>query len=171
MYEARVQGAPEKPISGTLPASPWRIMRTASITNGIVSWGSGTTRRATSRAVRTGLARTGPLASVNSTGHAHRLDRDQDVGEEDRRVDAELLDGQQGDLRRELRLLAQLHERVLLAHRAVLRLVAPGLAHDPDRRAPDLAAAAGFEKVVGRRWRFGAFRHGVQPLLIILIGV
>ena len=43
-------------------------MRTASITNGIVSWGSGTTRRATSRAVRTGFASTGPLASVNSTG-------------------------------------------------------------------------------------------------------
>src|SRR5262249_10401344 len=49
---------------------------------------------------------------------AHRLERQEDVGEEDRRIEAEL-ERLERDLEAELRRLADLEERVLLAEGAV----------------------------------------------------
>ena len=71
---------------------------------------------------------------------AERLDDQQDVGEEDRRVDAQPRDGLERDLGRRLGVASELEEPVPLAHRAVFRQVAPGLPHEPDgsvrRRRP-----------------------------------
>src|SRR5712692_7664823 len=75
-----------------------------------------------------------PLARGEREAQAERLEREQDVGEQDGRVDAQPVDGLQGYLGRELRLVTQLEQRVLLAQRAVLRQVAPRLPHEPHRR-------------------------------------
>ena len=77
---------------------------------------------------------------------AHRLERQQDVGEEDCRVHAEDVHRLHCDLGRQLRRLAQGQEVRPRPHRAVLRQVAPGLAHDPDRRPLGRLAAAGAEE-------------------------
>jgi len=73
----------------------------------------------------------GALALLELEPDAERLDDQQDVGEEDRRVDGETLDGLQRDLGRGVRRLAELEEAVPRAHRAVLGQVAAGLAHEP----------------------------------------
>ena len=62
---------------------------------------------------------------------AHAVERGGDVGEEDGRVHAELANGQERDLGGNLRQTDDLRQRVALADLAVLRLVAPGLAHHP----------------------------------------
>ena len=80
---------------------------------------------------------------VEGEGRAHRLQRHQDVAEQDGRVEAEAPDRLQRDLAGQLRGLAQLDERDLLAHGAVLGQVAARLAHDPDRRALVRARPAG----------------------------
>ena len=81
---------------------------------------------------------------------AHRLERQEDVREQDRRVDAEA-QRLERDLARELGRLAEIEDGVLLAELAVLGHVAPRLAHEPHRRAIDgLAAARAQEAIVHR---------------------
>jgi hypothetical protein len=63
-----VNGAPEKPISGTFPSSDLRRMRIASITKGTFSAGSGTARESTSFCPRIAFPSSGPFPSWNSSG-------------------------------------------------------------------------------------------------------
>ena len=62
----------------------------------------------------------------------------------------------QGHLRAELRLAADLDQAPTLAQLAVFRQDAPGLAHEPDRRALDRLASRGAQEEVG----FDGSRHG-----------
>ena len=95
---------------------------------------------------------TGPSPLANSNGAPIGSSGQEDVGEEDRRVDAEH-ERLERDLSGELGRLAELEQRVLLAQRAVLGHVAAGLAHEPDGRRVDGLAAAGAEEAIvhGRR--------------------
>ena len=106
------------------------------------------------------------LALGELEGRAHRLERQEDVGEEDRRVHAEL-ERLERDLERELGRLADLEHRVLLAERAVLGHVAARLAHHPDGRAVHgLAAAGAKEPIVHREQRIACYtgcRRDVAP--------
>ena len=68
------------------------------------------------------------------------------IGEDDRRVDAEPLDRDAHHLAAALRIAAELEEAHLRADRAVLRHVAAGLPHQPDGRVVDRLAAAGAEE-------------------------
>ena len=72
---------------------------------------------------------------------ADRLERGDDVGEEDRRVDAVTADRLQRHLGRQLGRVRDLHQRRLLADRPVLGKRSPGLAHEPDRHVVGLFAA------------------------------
>src|SRR2546425_1775779 len=82
-----------------------------------------------------------PLASRELQADAERLHDQQDVGEEDRRVDPEAPDGLQRHLRGRLRVAAQLEEAVPRPHRSVFWQIAPGLAHEPHRRVGSRFAA------------------------------
>src|SRR4030095_1456779 len=78
---------------------------------------------------------------------AERLEDEQDVGEDDRGVDPELLDGHHRHLGGGIGRLAELEEPELLADGAILRLVASRLPHEPHRRVRrDLAATRGEER-------------------------
>ena len=68
------------------------------------------------------------------------------IGEDDRRIDAEPLDRRAHHFAAALRIAAELEEAHLLADRAVLRHVAAGLAHEPDGRVVDRLAAARAEE-------------------------
>ena len=66
---------------------------------------------------------------------AERMRNHQDVGEQDRRVEPEAPDRLQRHLGGELRRETQIEETAgLLAHRPILRQIAAGLPHQPDRR-------------------------------------
>ena len=79
-------------------------------------------------------------------GQAHDFERQQQVGKDDGRIDAEGFRGRDGDLGGELGLLADLDERMLFADGAVFGHVASGLAHEPDGRAVDRLRLAGFDE-------------------------
>ena len=105
-----------------------------------------------------------PLALGELEPHAERLDDQQDIGEEDRRVDAEPLDRLQRDLGRRLRRLGELEERVTRAQRAVLRQVASGLAHEPHRGEGRRPAARGEQqRRVGHEPSIAGARAGINP--------
>ncbi len=74
---------------------------------------------------------------------ADGLERHDDVGEEDRRVDAEAADRLQGDLDDHLRPGARLEHRGALAVAAVLRQGPAGLAHEPHGGVRHALAPAG----------------------------
>ena len=60
---------------------------------------------------------------------------DEDIREQDSRVEPEAPYGLQRDFRRQFRIVAEIEERAGLgARRAILGQIAPGLAHQPDRR-------------------------------------
>ncbi len=77
---------------------------------------------------------------------AHRLQRQQDVGEEDGGVDAQDVDRLDGHLGGELGGLAEGEEVHLLADGAVFGEIAAGLAHQPDGAPLGRLPAAGSEK-------------------------
>ncbi len=93
----------------------------------------------------------------------HRDERNQDVREENRRVEAEPLDRLRGHLRAELRRAADLEERVLLPDGPVFGKVTARLAHDPDRGLADRLVAARAEKGVGRSQR-RSLCHSSPPI-------
>src|SRR4051812_3647327 len=66
MYAASVQGPPQNPISGTLPARRFFVSRMVSSTNPSDSRGSGTRSRSTSARDRSGSGKCGPLSSSSS---------------------------------------------------------------------------------------------------------
>ena len=82
---------------------------------------------------------------------AHRGSRDEQVGEEDRRIDAEPVDRLDRHLRREIGGRAQGHEVHAAADLAVLGKVAPRLPHQPDGRPGNGFFPAGAEEQVGGR--------------------
>ena len=79
---------------------------------------------------------------------AERLERQEQIREEDGGVDLDAVDRLQRHLGGQLRLAADVEQGVPLADRAVLGHVASRLAHEPDRRAVDGLAPAGAEKAV-----------------------
>ena len=93
------------------------------------------------------------LALLEGEVEPHRRQVDEDVREEDGRVEAELVDGRRRHLGDELRRAAQLEEADLLADGAVARLVAAGLAHHPDGDAVDGLLAASRDETVGHGGR------------------
>jgi hypothetical protein len=97
----------------------------------------------------------GPALGRELEADAHRLERQQDVGEDDGGVELEAAERLQRDLRRHLRVAAHLDEGELLADRAVLGEVAPGLPHQPDGRRVDGTLRAGIEKAHGLTLRSG----------------
>ncbi len=107
-YAASVNGAPQKPITGVRPSSSRRSSRTASATNGTVSAAGPRRQRVDlrARADRLGQLRAG----VEGHPHAERLERQQDVREEDRGVEREAAQRLQRHLDGQLRRLAQRQE-------------------------------------------------------------
>jgi hypothetical protein len=99
-----------------------------------------------------------PLALRELEADAERLGHEQDVGEQDGGVHAELLDRLQRHLGGALRALAELEEAVTRAQGAVGRQVAPGLTHEPHGRVRRGLAARGAQK----RCVFG--RHATHTL-------
>ena len=75
-----------------------------------------------------------PLAGLERQTEAQRLERQQDVGEEDRGINAQPRDGLQRHLSGKLGVVAQLEDGVLLPQGAVLGHVAARLPHEPDGR-------------------------------------
>src|SRR5262249_46038747 len=80
--------------------------------------------------------------------HAHALDGDEDVGEDDGGIDPEAPDGLDGDLGGQVGRLAEGEELHLLPDGAVLREVSPRLAHDPDWRDVHGLSACGAKEAV-----------------------
>ena len=87
-----------------------------------------------------------PFAGDEAQLQAHRLDRQQQVGEDDGGIDVEDLDRLQRDRRGQIRPLAHLEDAVLGADLAVLLQVPAGLPHEPHRPHIGRPAAAGIEK-------------------------
>ena len=84
------------------------------------------------RRVRIGSRTTGPGSKVRSIAHA--LQRRHDVAEENGGIELEAPQRLQSHLGCKLRRARQFDEVDLRAKLAVLRQIAPGLAHDPDGR-------------------------------------
>ena len=89
-----------------------------------------------------------PLALLEPEGDAQRIEREQQVREEDGGVDLDGVDRLQGHLGRELGLAADIEQAVAFAQRAVGAHVASRLAHEPHRRGVDRLAAACPEEAI-----------------------
>ena len=92
---------------------------------------------------------------------ADRLERQHDVGEEDRRVDAVAPHRLHGDLDDELGVHARLEHPDALAHLEVLGQRAARLAHEPDRRVRHRLAARRLEE--GTVTKVGSGVHNRKP--------
>ena len=90
-----------------------------------------------------------PLALDEVELEAHRREGEQQVREEDGRVEVDDVERLQRDDDGQFRLTAQLEQGVLLAKRAILRKVAAGLPHEPDRRGVHRLEPARAEKPIG----------------------
>ena len=83
-------------------------------------------------------------------GESHRFERQQQIGKQNRGIHLDAPHRLQRHFGGELRRAADLEQRVLLADGAVLRHVAAGLAHEPDRRHIDGLPPARFEESAHR---------------------
>ncbi len=83
--------------------------------------------------VRIGSAKTGPVPATMSTVDSGRRQRDDDVGEQDGRVDPVPAYRLHGDLGDQIGGPAGLQHRHPSPHRVVLRQRSTGLPHEPDR--------------------------------------
>ena len=111
-----------------------------------------------------------PFPGLKLKRQAHRFQRQQQVGKDDGRIHAQLLRGGNRHLGRQLRLLADLHQRVVLADLAVLLHVTARLAQEPHRRAIHRAAQAGAHKAVAfenstRRAQVFRFQFHIPSIL------
>src|SRR5208282_326518 len=77
-------------------------------------------------------ATAGSLAGGEVKGQPHDFEREKKIGEDDGRINLEDLGSFNSHLGRDLRLLADLDQRVLFADGAVLGHVASSLTHEPD---------------------------------------
>ncbi len=66
--------------------------------------------------------------------HAESFKRKQQIAEQNRCVETKIKHRTQRNFRRQLRLLAQIDERMFRAQRLVVLVVTAGLAHQPNRR-------------------------------------
>ena len=100
------------------------------------------------------------FSGLKLKGQPHAFEGQQQVGEDDRRVDIELLGGGDGDLGGELGLLADFEQGVVLADGLILRHIAARLAQKPDRRAVDREPQAGAHEAAagGERGEVGPDR-------------
>ena len=89
-----------------------------------------------------------PFAPDELQSHAQRLCQEQDVGENDRRIDPEAVHRQHRHLGCGLGRLAEVEEAEPFADRPVFGEVAAGLPHQPRRRVLGRLAPAGAEKDV-----------------------
>ena len=87
-----------------------------------------------------------PFALDEVEADAHRLERQQQIGKEDRRVHFDPADRLQRDLGGQIGRSTEVEQRVALAQGAVLAHVASGLAHEPHRGGIDRLAPARFEE-------------------------
>ena len=147
-YDATVNGAPAKPINATpVPASSRRTAATASATYGASSAGANGRNRDRSAAPRKGDATTGPTSGFDLDAEADGVHRHDNVGEENRRVHAVAVHGLQGQLRGQRGVGDGGQNGAVSPRRAVLGQRAPGLAHEPHRRARHGLAPAGAHQV------------------------
>ena len=150
-----MNGAPAKPMSGIRPPSSRLIWRMASKVNASASRGS-TTRTRVDVGGRSHRALDGRALALDEVeGDAHRLERQQQIGEQDRRVDVDAAHRLQRDFGREVGRAAELQKCVVLAERAIFRHVAAGLPHEPDGRR-DRRIRAGTRAEIGSRAHRGA---------------
>ena len=143
-------GAPQKPM---MPSRSRKCAATFSNGAGHVSQivGAVGAQRAHILGRADGMMHHGPFAGLKLEVQAHRLQRQQQIGKDDGRIHAQLFGGGDGDFGGEIWLLADLHQRVVLADLAVLLHIAAGLAQKPHRRAVDGAAQAGADKAAALR--------------------
>ncbi len=98
MYDASVNGAPEKPISGMFGFSARRVCRIASLTKSkrapVFEFDAS---RSTSAACPHRVVNHGSFAGGKLKFDSHRFEDEQDVGEDDGRVNAESFGGSDGD--------------------------------------------------------------------------
>ena len=95
-YDATVNGAPAKPISGVAPSSATSAVIAAVVNGDVLGRQVGDRRDVVEGAHRLGDDRAD--AGLDVEVDADGLERQHDVGEEDRRVDAVPADGLEGDL-------------------------------------------------------------------------
>ena len=89
------------------------------------------------------------FADGKAQAQAHGVRHGEDVAKQDGRVQGVALQRLQGDFGGEVDIRGQAHEAARFGPRgAVLRQVAPGLAHQPDRRVIRGLAHAGTQKTV-----------------------
>jgi hypothetical protein len=89
---------------------------------------------------------TRPFANLEGDRAAERVRHDQNVGEQDRGIEAEAPDRLERDFRRKLGREAQIEEAPgTFPQRAIFRQIAPGLAHEPDGWRGLRAAGQHFE--------------------------
>src|SRR5688572_4571039 len=77
-------------------------------------------------------------------GKSHRLERQEQIREQNGRVEIHPPNGLKGHFGRQVGRPADVEQRMALAKRTVFRHVAPGLAHEPDGRPVNRLAAASF---------------------------
>ena len=148
-YEARVKGAPAKPMRGMVELAteqPDRIEDHRELLPRVeapqgVDVGPRPERGLDDRS----------FSRLEIERDAERRQGKEEVAEEDRRVDAESTHRLQGDLDGQLGRPAEVEQAVLLPQGAVLGHVSPRLAHEPDRRLVDGLAAARAEEAVVHR--------------------
>ena len=97
-----------------------------------------------------GFSIAGPSPRDEIEADAERLERQQQIGKENRGVDFDPADRLQRHLGREVGRTTQVEQRVALAQRAVFAHVAAGLTHEPDGSRVDGLAAARFEEAAIR---------------------
>ena len=167
-----MNGAPAKPISGVVGPQR-RADRADRLDRRSRAAAASASRRtrSTSAGRADRVVDDRPFALGEFEVEAQRLEDQQDVGEEDRGVDAQPLGGGDGDLGGQVGVLAELEERDLRPDLAVFGHVPARLPHQPDRRDVGRLAAAGLEEgtvaarvgqvglgIVGVGWRHGSLR-------------
>ncbi len=105
-----------------------------------------------------------PHAGGEAELESHRLDRQQQIGKNDRGVHIQNLHRLEGDLGRKIRTFTQFQDSVLSSDIPVLLHIAASLTHEPD--GPDIGrpAAAGFKKAAVH----GSHAHGEFHLLLLV---
>src|SRR6185312_149555 len=78
--------------------------------------------------------------------NAHRLERQQQIGKQDRRVDVDAPDGLESDGGSEIRSAADVEQGMPLAERAILAHVSSRLAHEPDGRGVYRLSSTGLKE-------------------------
>ena len=141
-----MNGAPAKPISGSVSGRPARVLRTVSMTKleRLDGFEFQQAIDVGGRADR--IVQHRPLAGRELQVDAHRFEDQQQVGEDDGRIDAEPLDRGEHDLGGEVGILAQIEKRGRSPQFAILGHIAAGLPHQPDGRPLDRLAADGLHQ-------------------------